>query len=79
LLTGLTQGFVDISGEGFGVFGSLAPGLGRLERPLGCGTSRGRAPDMHEETDQYESDNEKLLKQHVRSHDGVSFHDRERR
>src|SRR5262245_11507615 len=79
LLTGLTQGFVDISGEGFGVFGPLAPGFGRLERPLECRTSRGRAPDMHEETDQHESDNEKLLKQHVRSHNGVSFHERERR
>src|SRR5215813_13947868 len=56
LLTGLTQGFVDISGEGFGFFGPLAPGFGRLERPLGCGTSRGRAPDMNEETDQDESD-----------------------
>jgi hypothetical protein len=79
LLTGLTQGFVDISGEGFGGFGPLAPGFGWLERPLGCGTARGRAPDMNEETDLHESDNEKLLKQHVRSHDGVSFHDRERR
>src|SRR5262249_13578867 len=57
LLTGLTQGFGEISGEGFGGFGPLTPGFGRLARPLGCGTSRGRAPDMHEETDQYESDN----------------------
>ena len=64
------------SGEGFGGFGPLAPGFGRLERPLGYGTSSGRAPDMHEETDQHGSDNEKLLTQHVRSHDGVSFHDR---
>src|SRR5215468_4279257 len=47
LLTGLTQGFVDISGEGFGFFDPLAPGFGRLGRPLRCGTSRGRAPDMN--------------------------------
>ena len=63
LLTGLTQGFVDISGEGFGFCGPLAPGCGRLERHLGCGTSRVRAPDMNEQTDQHESDNEKLIKQ----------------
>jgi hypothetical protein len=70
---------VAIFGEGFGGFGPLALGFGRLERPLGCGTSRGKVPNMNEETDQHESDNEKLIKQHVRSHDGVSFHGGERR
>jgi hypothetical protein len=34
---------------------------------------------MNEETDQHERDNEKMIKQHVRSHDGISFHSRERR
>jgi hypothetical protein len=62
---------VDISRERFGLCGALAAGLSGLERHLGCGTSRGRTPDMNEEADQHESDHEKLIKQQVWSHDGV--------
>jgi hypothetical protein len=73
VLTGLAQRFGDLSWEGLRCFGPLAPGCGRLEERLGCGTSRGRPPAMHEEPDQNESDHEKLINQQVRSHDGSPF------
>src|SRR5688572_8182930 len=79
LLTGLTQRFMEVSRERFGFFSPLAPGFGRLARHLGCGTARVRAADMNEEADQHESDHEKLIKQHVRSHDGVPSQGSERR
>src|SRR5262249_59680761 len=57
LLTGLTQGFVDISGEGFGFFGPLSAGVGRRGRALGGGASGGRGPDAAGGADQAEGDN----------------------
>ena len=63
LLTRFAERFVDISRERFGHFGAPTAGFMGLERHLGCGTSRVRPPDMNEETDQHESDHEKLIKQ----------------
>jgi hypothetical protein len=69
---------MDISREWFGLFGALTARFIGLERHLGCGTSRVRAPDMNEEANQHESDHEKLIKQQVWSHDGIPSHGSER-
>jgi hypothetical protein len=55
LLTGLTQGFVEISGERFGLFGARAAGLVRLERHCRGGARSVGPPDMDEETTQHQS------------------------
>jgi hypothetical protein len=60
-----TQGFLKISGEGFGLFGALTVGVIGLYRHLGCGTPRVRPPDMNKEANQHESNHEKLIKQQV--------------
>ena len=69
LFTGFTKRFMDESRKGFGVFGALASGRVRLEGRLGRGTWMIRPPDMHDEANQYESDQEELVKQQIRSHD----------
>jgi hypothetical protein len=78
VFTSLTQGLLEISGEGFGLFGSLRAGLIGLDRHLGCGMSRVRPPSMHEEANQHESDHEKLIKQQVWCHHGIPSHGSER-
>ena len=61
--------------KGFGFFGALASGRVRLEGRLGHGTWMVGPPDMDDEADQHESDQEELVKQQVRCHDDVPFHD----
>jgi hypothetical protein len=53
LLTGLTQGFVEVSRERFGLFGAFASGFAGLEGRLGWETGMVRPPDMDEETTQH--------------------------
>ena len=55
LLTGLAQGFMDISGERFGFFGALAAGFVWLERRCRGGARSVGPPDMDEETTQHQS------------------------
>jgi hypothetical protein len=65
LRTGVAQGLMEQSSEGFGCFGAFAPGLLRLEGRLGGGTWMVRPPDMHHEAEQHESSQKKLVKQQV--------------
>jgi hypothetical protein len=73
LCTGLTQRFMDQSGEGLRFFGASALA------PMGFGGRLGRTgrvvgqPDMDEETDQHESDQQELEKQQVGCHCGAPF------
>jgi hypothetical protein len=53
---------MDESGEGFERFGALATGLVRLERHLGHGAEVIRPPDMNDDTDQYQGNQQKLIK-----------------
>jgi len=62
LLTGLAEWFVEQPRKGFGFFGALASGLIRLERSLQGGSRSVGPPDMDDEADQYESDQEELVK-----------------
>jgi hypothetical protein len=55
LLTRFAEWFVDISRERFGLFGTFASGLIRLEGPGTCSPGRVGPPDMHHEADQHES------------------------
>jgi hypothetical protein len=55
LLTGLAQGFMDISDERFGFFGARAAELVRLERRCRGGARSVGPPDMDEETTQHQS------------------------
>jgi hypothetical protein len=79
LLTRFAERFVEISRERFGLFGTLASGLLRLEGPGTCGPGRVRPPDMHHEAEQHESDQEELVKEQIRCHNDVSSHRHERR
>ena len=55
LLTGLTQGFVDISGERFGFFGAFGSRLIGLDRPGRCSSGWIGPPDMDQQADQHQS------------------------
>ena len=63
LFTGCAQRFVNESGEGFGLFHTSASTLMGLGGR--CGRTRRvvRPHDVHEEADQHESDQQKLVKQ----------------
>jgi hypothetical protein len=53
VLTGLTQGLLDISGKGFGFFRALTSGFYGFSRGWRSGPTRIGPPDMDDEADQY--------------------------
>src|SRR5207249_9176575 len=79
VLTCLTQGFVDVSGEGLGRFRVLALGDIGFKGPGRYRPERVGPPDMDEEANQHESSQQELVKPQVRSHDDVPSHGSERR
>ncbi len=74
LLTGVTQGFVDQPGKGFGFFQEFLGGLTGLERLLGVGASILAPPEMKEDTDEHQGDQQEFVKQEVWDHDGALSH-----
>ena len=79
LLTGLAEGLVDQSGEGFGFFGAFAVALVGFKGQLGRGGWLVGPADMHQETENDQSNQKELVKQAVRCHDDAPFHGDERR
>jgi hypothetical protein len=74
LHTGLAERFVEEPSEGLRLFEAFTPGLVGLEGPVRCGPGMVGPPEMDHEENQYESDQEELIKQQVRCHDDVLFH-----
>lgn len=70
LLTRVAPWFVDESREGLRLFGALPSRAVHLERCLGCGAGIVELPDMEHEADEYESDQQKVVKHQVRHHGG---------
>ena len=58
--------------KGLGLFGAFASALVGYGGRLGHGEWLVGQPDMHEETDEDESDHEELVKQRMRRHDEAS-------
>jgi hypothetical protein len=73
LLTGCTSRLVDETGKGLGFLGTSASAWLRLKGRFGHAGWVVEQPDMHQQAEQYESDQQEVVKQRIGGQGAVSF------